>query len=49
MRSKSYLFLLIVLVLGVVSGIGFAKLNPRYGLDIKGGVRFTYQMDTSKL
>ena len=49
MRSKSYLFLLVVLVLGVVSGIGYATLKYRLGLDIQGGVRFTYQMDTSKL
>ena len=49
MRSKSYLFLLVVLVLGVVSGIGYAALKFRLGLDIQGGVRFTYQMDTSKL
>jgi SecD/SecF fusion protein len=49
LRSKSYLFLLIVLVLGVVSGIGYATLKYRLGLDIQGGVRFTYQMDTSKL
>ena len=49
MRSKSYLFLLIVLVLGVASGIGFIKLKPHYGLDINGGVRLTYQMDLSKL
>ena len=49
LRSKSYLFLLVVLVLGVVSGIGYATLKYRLGLDIQGGVRFTYQMDTSKL
>ncbi len=49
MRSKSYLLLLIVLVLGIVSGIGYAGLKYRLGLDIQGGVRFTYQMDTSKL
>ncbi|RYG26023.1 protein translocase subunit SecD [bacterium] len=49
MRSRSYLFLLIVLVLGIASGIGYASLKYRLGLDIQGGVRFTYQMDTSKL
>ena len=49
MRSKSYLFLLIVLILGVVSGVGYATLKYRLGLDIQGGVRFTYEMDTSKL
>ena len=49
MRSKSYLFLLIVLALGVASAIGYAGLKYRLGLDIQGGVRFTYRMDTSKL
>ncbi len=49
MRSKSYLFFFIVLALGLVAGLGFWKLPYRLGLDIQGGVRFTYQMDTSKL
>ena len=49
MRSKSYLLLLGVLILGIVAGIGYAGLRYRLGLDIQGGVRFTYQMDTSKL
>ncbi len=44
MRSKSYLFLLLVLSLGVISGILFTKNQPNYGLDVKGGVRLTYQM-----
>ena len=38
-----------MLILGVVAGIGFVKLPIRKGLDIQGGVRFTYEMDTSKL
>ncbi len=38
-----------MLILGVVSGIGYAGLKYRLGLDIQGGVRFTYQMDTTKL
>lgn len=49
MRSKSYLLLLLVLVLGVAAGIGYTGLKYRLGLDIQGGVRFTYQMDTSDL
>ena len=49
LRSKSYLFLFIVLALGILSGIGYAGLKYRLGLDIQGGVRFTYQMDLSKL
>lgn len=49
MRSKSYLFLLVVLVLGVAAAFGFWKLNFHRGLDISGGVELTYQMDLSKL
>lgn len=38
-----------MLALGVISGIGYATLKYRLGLDIQGGVRFTYEMDLSKL
>ena len=38
-----------MLILGIVAGIGYAGLKYRLGLDIQGGVRFTYRMDTSKL
>ena len=49
MRSKSYLFLLAVIALGVLAGFIYTRFDYKYGLDVKGGVRFTYQMDTSKL
>lgn len=49
MQSRSYLFLLIVLVLGVLSGLGYYFKKPNLGLDIEGGVRLTYKMDLSKL
>ncbi len=49
MRSKSYLFLLLVLGLGLLSAFLYTQRPYKYGLDIKGGVRFTYRMDTSKL
>lgn len=49
MQSRSYLFLLIVLGLGVISGLGYHFKKPNMGLDIQGGVRLTYKMDTAKL
>ena len=45
MRSKSYLFLLLVLGLGIVSAFFFSRTKPNYGLDVQGGVRLTYQME----
>ncbi|MEZ0326229.1 MAG: protein translocase subunit SecD [Fimbriimonas sp.] len=45
MRSKSYLFLLLVLGLGILSGIIYSKTQYHYGLDVKGGIRLTYQME----
>lgn len=44
MQSRSYLFLLVVLCLGLLSGFLFWKFTPKYGLDVKGGVRLTYQV-----
>ncbi len=44
MRSKSYLFLLLVLGLGILSAVLFTKTTANYGLDVKGGIRLTYQM-----
>ena len=38
-----------VLVLGILAGFINAKIQPKYGLDVKGGVRFIYEMDLSKL
>lgn len=49
MRSKSYLFLLLVVVLGLLSGFLYSKTKYGLGLDIEGGTRITYQMDTSQL
>ncbi len=49
MRSKSYYFLLLVLGLLLLSGIFYTQKKFHYGLDVKGGLRFTYQMDVSKL
>lgn len=49
MQSRSYLFLLLVLVLGGISGFLFAIKKPSYGLDVRGGIRLTYQLDLSKL
>ncbi|MCW5936017.1 MAG: protein translocase subunit SecD [Fimbriimonadaceae bacterium] len=49
MQSRGALFLLVVLVLAVASGFVLATQKVSYGLDVKGGVRFTYQMDTSEI
>jgi SecD/SecF fusion protein len=49
LRSKSYLFLVVVLVLGLLAGFGFYKLPFHKGLDISGGVQLTYVEDLSKL
>jgi SecD/SecF fusion protein len=44
LRSKSYLFLLLVLGLGIAAGILYSLTHYSYGLDVKGGIRLTYQM-----
>lgn len=44
MRSKSYLFFLLVLGLGIVSGIFYSQYKYKYGLDVQGGVELTYRM-----
>lgn len=44
LRSKSYLFLLLVLALGIVSGVLYSKTKYNYGLDVRGGISLTYQM-----
>jgi len=48
-RSRSYLLLGIVLLLAALAGILYARTKYQLGLDIRGGVRLTYQMDLSKL
>ncbi|MCC6351253.1 MAG: hypothetical protein IT202_01950, partial [Fimbriimonadaceae bacterium] len=49
MQSRSYIFLLIVLGLAALSGWIFSREQVKYGLDVQGGVRFTYEMDLSSL
>ncbi len=49
MRSRSYLFLLLVLGLALLSGLGYNVRKYNLGLDIQGGVRLVYEMDVSKL
>jgi len=44
LRSKSYLFLLLVLGLGILSGFLYSRTTYNYGLDVQGGIRLTYQM-----
>lgn len=43
-KAQSYLFLLIVLGLAVLSGVLYTLKPFQFGLDVKGGVRLTYQM-----
>ena len=38
-----------MLGLTIVSGLLYRSTDYRYGLDVQGGVRFTFKMDTSKL
>ncbi|MBS1718524.1 MAG: protein translocase subunit SecD [Armatimonadetes bacterium] len=49
MQSRSYLFLLLVLGLGLIAGLIYTKTEYHFGLDVRGGVRLTYQIDDSKL
>ncbi|RYG31937.1 protein translocase subunit SecD, partial [bacterium] len=49
MRSKSYFFLLLVVAMGLIAGFVYTQFPYKYGLDVKGGIRFVYQMDTTKL
>jgi SecD/SecF fusion protein len=48
LRSKSYLFLLLVLGLGILSGYIYSVTKYNYGLDVKGGIRLTYRMELSQ-
>lgn len=48
-QSKGYGFLLIVLGLALLSGYLFYARPFQLGLDVRGGVRLTYEMDLSKL
>ncbi len=44
MQSRSYLFLLLVLVLAGLSSWLFVAKDFKYGLDVRGGIRLTYQL-----
>jgi len=49
LQSRSYIFLLIVVGLAGLSGWLYSLQKYRFGLDVQGGVRFTYQMDLNQL
>lgn len=49
MRQRSFLFLFLVLGLALISGFFYTQKKYQLGLDVKGGVRLVYQMDTSQL
>ena len=49
MKQRGIFFILLVLALAAFAGYFYSQKKYQYGLDIKGGVRLTYQMDTSKL
>jgi len=44
LRSKSYLFLLLVLGLGILSGVFYSQTKYNFGLDVRGGVELNYKM-----
>jgi len=43
-KAQSYLFLLAVLALTILSGVLYTLRPYQFGLDVKGGVRLTYEM-----
>jgi SecD/SecF fusion protein len=49
LQSRSYLFLLLVVSLGLISGVLYSITPASYGLDVRGGVRFVLSMDTDEL
>ena len=46
--GKGFLFLLIVVVLAALSGFVYNAKQYQFGLDVQGGVRFTYEMEFDK-
>lgn len=46
--GKGYLFLLIVVILAALSGFVYNVKKYQFGLDVQGGVRFTYAMKFDK-
>lgn len=49
MRIPSFAYLIIVLALASLSGFLYSRTAFKYGLDVRGGIRLTYQIDNSKL
>jgi SecD/SecF fusion protein len=49
LTNRTGLFLLIVLALGGLSGWIAATRQPAYGLDVQGGSRFVFRLDTREL
>jgi len=49
LQSRSYLFLLLVVILGVGSWFGYSATKYNLGLDVQGGVRLVYEMDVTQL
>jgi len=47
--SRSYIFLIITLILAGLSGWAYTTQKYVYGLDVDGGVRLVYRLDYSKL
>ena len=48
LQKRSYYFLLFVVVLGIISGILYTRVPYKLGLDVKGGIRFTYAVHLAK-
>lgn len=48
MQQRSYLFLLVVVVLAAIFGVVYSKTDFAWGLDVKGGSRFTFQVQYDK-
>lgn len=49
MQSRNVWFLVLVVVLTALSIFGFVKKDLKKGLDVAGGIRFTYRMDPATL
>jgi len=45
--NRGIAFLLLVIGLGAISGFLFTQRDFNYGLDVRGGIRLTYSMDTA--
>lgn len=49
LQNRSYLFLLLVLALGGLSGWLYSATKPHYGLDVSGGIRLIYKLDLEQV